>query len=134
MGAFPEPVGVLGGFNPSEIGPLAAIIGMAQLTIEGEFMRATFDWDGNTGITCNASELEEGKELDIADGGWKLRKKCKVSTLVRNFPDESSLPKANDTITVYLSEGATGIKLRILKTKNSYNKSLLMECVDTNHP
>lgn len=129
------PIGIIpGDYNASDIGALAAIMGAAQVAVEG-FQRATMDWGGNTGIPCNASELEEGKELDIVSGGWVPRKKCKITVQFSNLPDPTDPPRASDDVIIHLSESdTTGTKLRILKTRNSYDTTLQLECVDTNHP
>lgn len=97
------------------------------------FSSCTFDWDGNTGIQCSASPFRQGKELSLDGGGWVIRSKCKVRVQIHNLPDATDLPKTNDDITVYLSEGGTARKMRIFATENTLDAELLMECVETNH-
>jgi hypothetical protein len=102
-----------------------------QVTAQG-YMPAEFDWDGNTGIPCTASQAEYGKELSI--GGWEIRRRVKISVNISNLPSVEDLPAPNDTFVLRLSADGPETKYRILKTKNSGDARLEVEGVDTNHP
>lgn len=118
-------------YFPKDIGDVVAMQLDAAIAGEQAF-RATFDWGGSTGIPCIAGTLREGKELEI--GGWAHRKKCKVRVRIEALPQGAEdLPKTNDDVTLYLSEGGDGRKLKILRTENTNDVILEMDLVDTNH-
>jgi hypothetical protein len=91
----------------------------------------SFDWNGSTGIPCSAGPLKKGKELDI--GGWQAMQRCKVNVRVASLPDASEYPATNDEIVLYLSDGGTGHRLKILSVENSFDQNLKLECCDPNH-